>query len=220
MPGRASRSSARKWSTLAAGCSAVLLAACTHLIPGAAVRAAPGIDEGSRSPVDVESVLLEQARLRAITGAGEDLTVIPSMDGKSPVDIDVLADPAPAPCRWFFQESTTFGRDVEDFHKTTYQDPPDGALLSQAAAAYRDPPTARRAFDGLAGLIGACAATPGGLGFVGDVTSTGDALHLRSGDCGRDYRVKSVVLAEVTFCRFSPAVPDLVMTNLLARVPG
>jgi hypothetical protein len=219
MPGRTSRSSARRWSTLVAGCSVALMSACTHTVPGSAVRAAGGLDEDSRSPVDVESVLLEQTQMRAITGAGEDLTIIPSMDGKAPVDIDVLAEPAPAPCRWFFQETTTFGFDVEEFHKTTYQDPPDGALISQGAAAYRDPPTARRAFDGLAGLIAACAATPGGRVFVGEVTSTGDSLHLRSGDCGRDYQVKSVVLAEVTFCRFSPAVPDIVMTNLLERVP-
>ena len=78
--------------------------------------------------------------MRAITGAGEDLTVIPSMDGKFPVDIDGLVDPAaPAECRWYFAETQTFGPEVEEFHKTTYQDPPDGALISQGAAAYRDP---------------------------------------------------------------------------------
>jgi hypothetical protein len=38
--------------------------------------------------------------------------------------------------------------------------------------------------------------------------------------CGRDYRVKNVVLVEVTSCAFPPSVPDIVMTNILARVPG
>jgi hypothetical protein len=55
--------------------------------------------------------------------------------------------------------------------------------------------------------------------YVGDVTSGENSLSLRAGDCGRDYRVKSVVLVEVTFCRFPPTVPDIVMTNLLAQIP-
>ena len=38
---------------------------------GDAVRSAPGIDDHSRSPVDVDSVLLEQSQMRAITGAGD-----------------------------------------------------------------------------------------------------------------------------------------------------
>ncbi|HEX2286208.1 MAG TPA: sensor domain-containing protein, partial [Mycobacterium sp.] len=38
--------------------------------------------------------------------------------------------------------------------------------------------------------------------------------------CGRDYRVKNVVLVEVTACRFPDSVPDIVMTNILAKVPG
>jgi hypothetical protein len=33
----------------------------------------PGIDDDSRSPVDVDGVLLEQSQMRAITGAGESL---------------------------------------------------------------------------------------------------------------------------------------------------
>jgi len=28
------------------------------------------------------------------------------------------------------------------------------------------------------------------------------------------------VLVEVTFCAFGPSVPDIVMTNILAKVPG
>jgi hypothetical protein len=56
--------------------------------------------------------------------------------------------------------------------------------------------------------------------FVGALTSREDALSLRTGDCGRDYRLKSVVLVEVTFCHFPASVPDIVMTNLLAQIPG
>ena len=220
MPGSARRSPACGWFALVTACAAVLVTACTNTITGAAVRAVPGIDDDSRSPVDVDVVLLEQAQMRAITGAGDDLTVIPSMDGKRPVDVDGLLDSASTQCRWFFAETQTFGTDVEEFHKTTYQDPPDGALISQGAAAYRDPATARRAFDGLAGLVADCESTASGPLLVGDSTSTEESLQLRAGACGRDYRVKSVVLVEVTFCRFPPSVPDIVMTNLLAQIPS
>jgi hypothetical protein len=197
-----------------------LTTACTNTVPGVAVRAIPGIDDDSRSPVDVDGVLLEQAQMRAITGAGDDLTVIPSMDGKLPVDVEGVLGAAPDQCRWFFAETQTFGPGVEEFHKTTYQDPPDAALISQGAAAYRDPSTAKSAFDGLAGLVAECEATSYGSLIVGDSTSTGESLRLRTGACGRDYRVKSVVLVEVTFCRFPPSVPDIVMTNMLAQIPG
>jgi len=40
------------------------------------VRSLPGIDDGSRSPVDVEQLMLEPSQMRAITGAGDDLTII------------------------------------------------------------------------------------------------------------------------------------------------
>jgi hypothetical protein len=196
-------------------------ASCTHTVTGSAVRPLPGIDDESRSPVDVERVLLEQSQMRAITGAGDDLTVIPSMDGKSPVDIDQMADSVPQPCRWYFAETQTFGPDVEEFHKTTYQDPPAGALISQAAAAYRDSGAAQRAFDGLVELMGQCASTPVGPTLVGERTATGDSVQTRTGNrCGRDYRLKSVVLVEVTFCTFPDSVPDIVMTNILDKVPN
>ena len=220
MPGSARRSPARGWLALVAGLVAALVPACTNTVTGAAVPAVPGIDDDSRSPVDVDVVLLEQAQMRAITGAGDDLTVIPSMDGKLPVDIEGLLDAAPAQCRWFFAETETFGPEVEEFHKTTYQDPPDAALISQGAAAYQDPATARRAFDGLAGLVADCESTQYGPLLVGDSTFADESLQLRAGACGRDYRVKSVVLVEVTFCRFPPSVPDIVMTNLLAQIPS
>jgi hypothetical protein len=204
---------------LLAGCIAMVVVGCSQTVTGSAVRSAPGLDDDSRSPVDVESVLLAQSRMQGITGAGENLTVIPTMDGKLPVDIDQLAETAPGTCRWYYAETQTFGSHVEEFHKTTYQDPPDRALISQGAAAYRDHPTARNAFDDLARQITDCESTADGATFVGDLTSGDGAMSLRTGDCGRDYRVKSVVLVEVTFCRFPPSVPDIVMTNLLAQIP-
>jgi hypothetical protein len=200
--------------------AALSMTACAQTTAGTALRSAPGIDEDSRSPVDVDTVLLEQSQMRAITGAGDDLTIIPSMDGKLPVDIEHLARAAPPQCRWYFTESQTFGPDVEEFHKTTYQDPPDGALISQGAAAYRDPETARRAFEGLIGLVDDCGNTDSGPIFVGDWMASEDAISTRTGDCGRDYRLKSVVLVEVTFCAFPANVPDIVATNILAKVPG
>ena len=75
-------------------CAAVVVAAgCSHAVGGRAPRAAPGIDDESQSPVDVETLMLDQSQMRAITGAGDHLTIIPSMDGKVRVDIDQLAKP-------------------------------------------------------------------------------------------------------------------------------
>ena len=202
------------------GAAVLVAAGCSQTVGGNALRAPPGIDDESQSPVDVETLMLDQSQMRAITGAGDDLTIIPTMDGKVPVDIDQLAKTTPPQCQWVFEESQTFGRDVEEFHKTTFQNPPDGGLISEGAAAYRDPATARRAFDGLVALVDSCASTPLGGMFVGDWNSTPDALQMRPGNgCGRDYRVKNVVLVEVTACAFPASVPDIVMTNILAKVP-
>lgn len=199
----------------------LLLAGCSQTVAGEARRAVPGLDDASRSPVDVEAVILDQSRMRALTGAGEHLSIIPSMDGKLPVDIDGLATTVPPGCGWLFAETQTFGAEVEEFHKTTFQNPPAGGLISEAVAAYRDEATAHRAFTDLAGRIYDCAETSEGALLVGQVTGTADTVQTRApGDCARDYRVKSVVLAEVTACRFSRSIPDLVMTNLLANVPG
>ena len=108
-------------------CGAVLLAAaCTRMVGGTAVAgfgpAAKGV-----AGVNVDTILLDQSRMRAITGAGEHLTIIPTMDGNRPVDIDALADTTPQECRFVYAETATFGPDIEEFHKTTFQDPPDGA---------------------------------------------------------------------------------------------
>lgn len=169
----------------------------------------------------VDALMLDLPRMRALTGAGEDLTIIPSMDGKSPVDIDLLARDAPAPCRFIFAETETFGPDLSNFHKTTYQYPPDGAIISQGAGAYGDPQTARAALDDLVGAATACADTWSGPLLVGEVAAEQDSLHIRTApDCGRDYHVKSAVLVEVTFCAFPESVSELVMVNLLQGVPG
>src|SRR5215212_9095578 len=115
-------------------CAAVLVAVgCAQTVGGRALRAVPGIDDGSLSPVDVETLMLDQSQMRAITGAGDDLTIIPSMDGKVPVDIDQLAKTAPPQCQWIFEETQTFGPDVEEFHKTTFQNPPRAGLISEGA---------------------------------------------------------------------------------------
>ncbi len=117
-------------------CAALLAAACTRVVGGAAV---PAFGAGPNlSGVDVDRVLLDQNRMRAITGADEHLTIIPSMDGKSPVDVDTLAKTAPPQCRFVYADTATFGPDIEEFHKTTFQYPPRGGLISEGAAAYRD----------------------------------------------------------------------------------
>jgi len=202
-------------------CAAASVAAgCTQMVTGSALKAVPGIDDDSLSPVDVETIMLDQSQMRAITGAGDDLTIVPSMDGKIPVDIEHLAETTPPQCKWIFAETQTFGPDVEEFHKTTFQNPPDGGLISEGAAAYRDRDTARRAFDNLVGLVEGCGSTTFAPMFVGDWSATLDSLQTRPDNgCGRDYRVKSVVLVEVTFCQFPGSVPDIVMTNILAKVP-
>ena len=203
-------------------CAAVVVAAgCSHAVGGRAPRAAPAIDDESQSPVDVEILMLDQSQMRAITGAGDDLTIIPSMDGKVPVDIDQLAKTAPPQCQWIFEETHTFGPDVEEFHKTTFQNPPRGGLISEGAAAYRDPATARRAFDALVARVDGCGKTTLGPMFVGDWSAAPDSVQMRPGNgCGRDYRVKNVVLVEVTSCAFPDSVLDIVMTTILGRVPN
>jgi hypothetical protein len=199
---------------------AMLVAGCAHSVAGTAVRPPPGVDEDSLSPVDVDTVLLERAEMQAITGDGEDLTPVPGMDSKAPVDIDFMLESVPPQCQWVFAETEVFGSEVEEFHKSTFQSPPRGGLISQAVAGYRDAAVAQRAFNELVDRIDGCDATGSGPAIVGEVTTTPDSAHTRPGDCGRDYRVKSAVLVEVTFCAFPASVPDIVMTNILAKLPG
>ncbi|MGH3635816.1 sensor domain-containing protein [Mycobacterium sp.] len=203
--------------SLLACCAALLATACTRMVDGSAVLP---FGAGALSGVDVDRVLLDQTRMRAITGADDRLTIIPSMDGKSPVDIDTFADTAPPQCRFVYAETATFGPDVESFHKTTFQYPPRGGLISEGAAAYRDAGTARHAFDVLVTTVESCATSSVGSLLIGDWYADAGSLHTRPGDCGRDYRVKSTVLVEVTFCGFPESVSDMVLTNIAANVPG
>lgn len=199
---------------------ALLLTGCAHEVGGLAVL--PYTEHPApRSGLDVDALMLDLSRMRGLTGAGTDLSIIPSMDGKSPVDVELLAREVPAPCRFVFAETETFGAGIADFHKTTYQNPPEGALISQGAAVYPDPQTARAAFDALVATASTCAYTSSGSLLVGTVESGADSLSTRpAATCGRDYQVKSVVLAEVTFCSYPESVSELVMTNLLRGVPG
>ncbi|WP_204803721.1 sensor domain-containing protein [Mycobacterium riyadhense] len=198
--------------------SAVLLtAACTRVVGGTAL---PAFGVQPLGVLDVGALLLDQSRMQAITGAGDHLTIIPSMDGTQPVDIDSLAETAPRDCRFIFAETATFGPDIAAFHKTTFQDPPDGRLISEGAAAYRDASTARHAFDALVNTVANCADSSSGWLLVSRWRADGDSLHLRPGGCGRDYRVLSVALLEVTFCGFPESVSDIVMTNIVANMPG
>lgn len=209
------RASALLWCAMA-----IVSAGCTHQVGGTALRPAPGVDEDSLSPVDVDTVLLDREQMQAVTGSGRQLTAIPGTDSKVPVDIDFLTETVPSHCEWIYAETQVFGPEVEEFHKLTYQNPTRGALISQAAAGYRDTPTARRAFESVIGRIDGCAGIAAGRVLVGEVSTTADSVHTKSGDCGRDYRVKSAVLVEVTYCAFPESVPDIVMTNILANVPG
>jgi hypothetical protein len=199
--------------------AALLIAACTRAVDGAAV-AGPGAAPRAVNGVNVDEILLDQSRMRAIAGAGDDMTIIPTMDGTRPVDIDDLAETAPRPCRFIYAETATFGPDLAEFHKTTYQDPPKGALISEGAAAYRDVETARRAFGALAATVEDCAASSAGQLYVGEWKADDGSLHLRPGGCGRDYRVLSIVIVEVTFCGFPQSVSEIVMTNIAANVPN
>jgi hypothetical protein len=201
-------------------CGAVLLtAACTRVVGGTAVPAFGNVPRGVQG-VNVDAILLDQSRMRAIAGAGDDLTIIPTMDGNYPVDIDALAETAPRPCRFVYADTATFGPDVQEFHKTTFQDPPKGGLISEGAAAYRDVDTARHAFSALVATVRDCAASSAGQLFIGDWKADAASLHLRPGGCGRDYRVLSVALLEVTFCGFPQSVSDIVMTNIAANIPS
>jgi hypothetical protein len=200
-------------------CAAALLAAaCTRVADGTAL---PGFGAGtSLSAVDIDQVLLDQSRMRAITGADDHLTIVPSMDGKSPVDIDTLAKIAPPQCRFVYADTATFGPDIEAFHKTTFQYPPRGGLISEGAAGYRDADTARHAFGALVASVRDCANSEAGAGYVGDWNADEQSLHTRPGDCGRNYLIKSTVLIEVTYCGFPDSVSTIVITNIAANVPG
>ncbi len=204
-------------------CGAVaMLLGCTRLVSGVAALP-PTQMPGPVLPagVDVDQIILGQPQMRGITGAGEDLTIIPSMDTKSPVDIEPLADTVPRQCRFVYAETATFGTEIAQFHKTTFQYPTRKALISEAVAAYPDAGTTRHTFAALVAAVEDCTGSSVvGRVFVGEWNSDAQSLHTRAGQCGRDYQVKSVALLEVTFCGFPESVSELVITNLAANVPG
>lgn len=200
--------------------AAALLTGCTQWVDGAPLRA---LSEPPYTPpgvVDVDRIMLSQNQIQAITGGGQDVTIIPSMDGKAMVDVEPLAESVPRDCRFIFAETDTFGTDVEDFHKTSFQYPPRRALISEGAAAYQDEGTARQTFNTLSTAVHRCADGSMGAGLVGDVEGDAQSLRTRAGRCGRDYRLKASVLVEVTFCTFPESVPEIVMTNILNKIPG
>ena len=208
------------WALCAVAVLAVPVAGCSQTVTGTAMRTVPAIDEDSRSPVDVDAVLLDRSQLQAITGAGDDLTAIPGMQSKTPVDVELMLESVSQQCQWVFAETQVFGPDLEEFIKSSYQSPRRGGVISQAAAGYRDGDTARAAFDRLVERIHGCEQSRAGRQLVGAVSEAPDSVATRPGDCGRDYRLKAAVLVEVTFCAFPSAVPDIVMTNIMAKVPG
>jgi hypothetical protein len=55
----------------------MVVAGCTHTVAGRPMKAAPGVDDDSMSPVAVETLMLHQAQMPATTGAGRDLTIVP-----------------------------------------------------------------------------------------------------------------------------------------------
>jgi hypothetical protein len=206
---------------LACCAAATLLTGCAQwVVAGAPLRAAGEPPYQPAGVVDVDQVLLGQDKMRAITGTGQDLTIIPSMDGKSPVDVEELADSVPPECRFVFAETATFGTDFEDFHKTSFQSPPRGALISEGAAAYRDAAGARQAFDALSATVARCADSSYGAMLIGEVDAGAETMRIRPGECGRDYRLKGPVVVEVTFCGLADSVSDIVMTNILKRIPA
>ncbi|MEB3034250.1 sensor domain-containing protein [[Mycobacterium] nativiensis] len=204
---------------LAAVCAAVsAVLGCTRLVGGTALP--PITPPAADGTVSAARIMLDTPRLRAIVGAGEELTIIPTMESSAPVDIDELAATVPPPCRFIYAETAVVGSGFSQFRKTTYQYPPKPGLISEGATVYPDPESARGAFDNLVGTVAECADSPAGPGLVGDWTADEQSLHTRAGACGRSYRVKSVVLLEVTHCGFSESIADLVLVNMAAGIPG
>lgn len=195
--------------------AALLSTGCTHWVAGLAVRGPEVAEPGA---LTADRVLLSQEQMRAITGAGMDLTIIPGMSTTSPVDDDGLAATVPPECRFIFAETAIFGTDVADFRKVVFQYPPRRALISQAAAIYPDPSAARQAFDAFSAAVEACANSPAAA-LLGGWTLAEDRLRTRPRDCGRDYRLKHAVLIEVISCGLPESVGEIVLTNLSNRVP-
>ncbi len=168
-------------------CAGLLVASGgARVVDGAAV--APFGTEPNLSGVDVDRVLLDQGphardhRHRRAPRHDHPVDGRQVLLGRRRHQI---AQTAPPQCRFVFEDTATFGPDIEEFHKTTFQYPPRGGLISEAAAAYRDATTARRAFDALVATVRDCANTSAGAAFVSPWTSDDRSLQTRPGDCGR-----------------------------------
>jgi hypothetical protein len=200
------------WAVIAA------VASCSRVVGGTALPlVAPPISDGG---VQLGRIMLGTARMRAILGTDEQLSIIPTMDSGSPTDIDDLAATVPPPCHFIFADTVVFGSATTRFHKTTYQYPPQAAMISEAAALYPDVDASHHAFHTLAAAVAECSDTSAGPGLVGEWAADEESLHTHAGACGRAYQIKSVVLLEVTYCGFSPSDGDLVLTNMAANVTG
>lgn len=210
---------ARRSSLLVSCLAAVTLASgCSHVVDGLPLM--PPAGGPYLDGMDVDDLLLTTPEMRDLTGAGLDLNGVPGMDSTQTVDDELLVDSAPPECQFVFRESTIFGPDVKQFHKTSFQTPAKRALLSEAAAAYVDADTALRAFDNVTELVKACGSSSSGYAYVYDWTVDPQTLRAESiGDCGRIYRLESTVLIEVTYCGYSTrVVPDLLADRIAARV--
>jgi PknH-like extracellular domain len=206
-------------SSVVLGClAAVTLAGgCTTVVGG--VASMPPTEGPYLDGIDVDELLLTTAELRDLTGSGLDLSGIPGMDSIQMVDNVFLVDSAPPECRFVYLESLTFGPDVKQFHKTSFQTPPKSALLSEAAAAYVDADTARRAFDNVTELVKVCGDSSSGYAYVYEWSEDERTVRAESiGDCGRIYRLEQTVLIEVTYCGYSHVVPEPVVTRIASRV--
>lgn len=203
-------------------CAAALTAtACTQQITGTAVPNASETVGAPAPPVTAGTLLLGVERIRAITGGGDDLNIIPTMDTTSPVDIDPLVESGPPECALVFAETAVFGREWASFHKTTYQYPPESGIISEAAAIYADADRAGAEFRKLGSRLFTCSATDFGSIYLGETSDGESELHTRpAGDCGRDYRLVASALIEVTFCGFPDSVSEIVIANIVKKVPG
>lgn len=200
----------------------MFVSGCTEQVTGQAqpvttptgtVRAA---ERGEASHVDVEAVLLGAAQMRAVTDSA---SLVVSTTGKAPIVIADVVESVPPGCRFLFSDDSTFGPDREDFRKNSYQiPPPHGASISEGAAAYDGDVRATKAFSALRAAAIGCADSSYGRFLVGEWRAEADALRMRVGTCGRDYRLKSSVLVEVTFCGFPEATTEIVMSDILSRV--
>lgn len=197
-----------------AAAAVVVVSGCTRSVEGLATL--PMAEPGGAF-LHAGDVLLGQAQMRAVTDSAG-LTTVPGTDSSAPVDITDLAAAVPAACAFTFADTLTFGTDWRDFRKVFYQIPPDSAMISEAAAAYPGTDTARGAFATLRSTVMECAATSYGPLLIGEWQADAGSLRMRVGECGRDYRVKSTMLVEVTFCGFDDPTATLVVSDILSRI--